>query len=136
MSKAVIKLNPFDIGTVTERDLLMGLLVEFGGCRVSSMPDLKKSIAYVSEWEYFDPEKVTDPDKLPDHWAMVYEMHNRPDMKDCRDLHYKYVHVPIEILAEYPRVPVKGIFCLATNTEKKPSEIQAEDLIWIGNEFD
>jgi len=135
MSKAVIKLKPFNTGKATERDLILGLLA-LSGCRVSSMPDLEKSTVYSSNWEYFDPDKVTDIDKLPDYWQMVYEMHNRPEMKDCRDLHYKYVHVPVEILAEYPRIPTRGIFCLATNTEKKPSEIQAEDLIWIGNEFD
>jgi len=135
MKEAVIKLKPFSTGKITELDLILGLLAELG-CRVSSMPNLKKSIAYSNEWEYFDPEKVTNPDELPDYWVMVYEMHNRPDMKDCRDLHYKYVHVPVEILAEYPRVPTRGIFCLATNTDKKPNEIEAEDLIWIGNEFE
>ena len=135
MTKAVIKLKPFDIGKVTKLDLALGML-DMLGCSISSMPHIKESIAYSNNWEYFDPDKVTDIDKLPDYWQMVYEMHNRPEMKDCRDLHYKYVHIPVEILAQYPRVPVKGIFCLATNTEKEPNEIQAEDLIWIGNEFD
>lgn len=135
MTKAVIKLKPFNIGKVTELDLAFGML-DLLGCSISSMPRGLKSIAYTNNWEYFDPEKVINPENLPDHWKIVYDLHMRPDMKDCRDLHYKYVHVPVEILAEYPRVPVRGIFCLATNTEKKPNEIQAEDLIWIGNEFD
>lgn len=135
MTKAVIKLKPFNIGKVTKLDLAFGML-DMLGCTISSMPHIKESTAYSSNWEYFDPVKVTDVNELPDYWKMVYDVHMRPDMKDCRDLHYKYVHVPVEILAEYPRVPVKGIFCLATNTDKKPDEIQAEDLIWIGNEFD
>ena len=135
MSKAVIKLKPFNIGKVTKLDLAFGML-DLLGCSISSMPRGLKSISYTNNWEYFNPEKVTNPEDLPDHWKIVYDLHMRPDMKDCRDLHYKYVHVPVEILAQYPRVPAKGIFCLATNTEKEPDKIQAEDLIWIGNEFD
>jgi len=134
MDKSIIKLKPFDIGKVTRQDLIEAILKELG-CSISSMPDIKESKSYTSDWEYFDPDKVVGPDELPDYWRMVYDAHNKPDMRDCRELHYKYVHTLEKILPRYPRVPVRGIFCLATNTEKKPDEIRAEDLIWIGNEF-
>lgn len=131
----ITKIKPFDSDDITSRDLLGALIVDCGGS-VSDMPRKTEGITYTDEWEYFDPEKVIDVEDLPDYWGMVYKMHTKPDMGDCRYLRYKYVHIPIEIICQYPRAPVKGIFCLACNVDKKPDEIKANDLIWIGNEFE
>jgi len=129
------KLQPFDSDDITTRDMLGALLSDVG-CSVSNMPRKTECVVYTNKWEYFDPDKVEDIEDLPEYWEMVYEMHNRPEMGDCRSLHYKYVHIPVEIICQYPRVPVKGMFCLSYNVDKKPDEIRASDLIWIGNEFE
>jgi len=123
-----------DVGNITKVDILSALLVR-AGVRVSSMPPNLEEFTYTSNWEFFNPEKVKDPDDLPDYWGMVFDMHNRPDMKDCRDLKYRYVHTPERILPQFPRVLCRGIFCL-TNKNVKFKEITADDLIYIGNEFE
>jgi len=130
----VEKIKPFAKGNVKRKDLIFGLM-SLLGASVSSMPKGYESRAYSSNWELFDPEKVEHPEELPRHWKAVYEVHNKPEMKDCRQMRYRYVHVPVDILPHYPRVPCRGIFCLVNN-EIKGSEVTAEDLIHIGNEFD
>jgi len=122
-----------DVGTVTTRDLLSALLVE-AGVKVSGMPSNLEEFVYTPNWEFFNPEKVKDSSDLPSHWRMVFDMHNRPDMKDCRDLKYRYVHTPEHILPQFPRLLCKGIFCL-TDKNVKFKDIIANDLIYIGNEF-
>jgi len=82
----------------------------------------------------FDPEQVENPDTLPDYWKMVWEMHNKPDMGDCRSLRYRYVHIPRDILPRYPRVPCKGLFQLDRDVDI--DNLKETDLIHIGNEFD
>lgn len=118
----------------TGLDLCGALLVDLG-CSISNMPrEVEGNITYTERWEFFDPAKVSTPKNLPNHWAMVFEMHNRPDMKDCRDLKYRYIHAPTKILPRFPRVPCKGIFCI-TDKNIKLKDIKARDLIHIGNEF-
>lgn len=105
------------------------------GCFVSGFPADYNSEVYSNRWELFDPEKVEDPSTLTGIWEKVYEMHNRPNMKDCRDLRYRYVHVPIYILPQYPHVPCRGIFGL-TDRSITISQIKSSVLIHIGNEFE
>lgn len=128
------EIKPINDALVTDR-MLFGALASDLGCSVSGIPRNYNSISYNGKWEYFDPAKVKFPDDLPDHWAMVFKMHNRPDMGDCRYLKYRYVHTPIDILPQYPHIPCKGIFCL-TDKNIPIDQIQGKDLIHIGNEFE
>ena len=96
----ITEIKPIDFGTITPVDYLDALMVGLG-CSVSSMPRDYPQKDYCGRWEVFNPRKVTDPEALPDYWRMVYDMHNKPDMKDCRDLRYRYVHIPIKIMCQY-----------------------------------
>jgi len=123
-----------DIPTV--RDMVMALLVD-AGCHVSSMPsEVEGNVSFTSEWELFDPEKVRkdNVDDLPPHWRMVYDMHMRPGMGDCRELRYRYVHAPEDIFPSYPKVFCRGIFCLDSR-KVRSDRISSRNLIHIGDEF-
>ena len=130
----ITAIKPFDTGNITKQDVFAGLL-SLCGAKVSNMPENYISKSYDDRWELFNPAKVKSPEDLPEHWAMVYEFHNEPDRIDCVRFKYRYVHIPIDILPRYPRVPCKGIFCLDNDTVKI-KDITAEDLIHIGNEFE
>lgn len=133
MNNGITKIKPIE-SKVTKGDFACALLKDLG-CRVSNMPDkVEGSISYSNNWEYFNPERVIDPESLPYHWKMVFDSHNKPEMKDCRDFKYRYVHCSDEIIPHYPRVPCKGIFCLFSNAVRW-NNIKANDLIHIGNEF-
>jgi hypothetical protein len=128
-------IDPIETSEITNQDLIFALLVDICGVHISSIPNsIEGNISYTNDWEYFDPKEVESPELLPDHWAKVYEMHNRPEMHDCILLDYKYIHSPTEILPRYPRVSCKGIFCISSN--KSLTEITGDDLIHIGNEID
>ena len=88
------------------------------------------NITYTDKCELFDPRKVKYPANLPDYWKMVYDNHNKPEMRDCRDLAYRYVYVPFLIMPQHPRVLCKGIFCL-TDRSIRSDRIKAEDLVHI-----
>ena len=130
------EIKPIESDTVVMRDLLFALIKECGA-RVSSMPDeIEGQTVYSDRYELFDPEKVRTVDipNLPEPWNQAYAIHMRPDMRDCRTLRYRYIHVPEKILANYPRLPCKGIFGL-TERRVRANQIKAKDLIFIGNEF-
>lgn len=136
MENGVKVIRPITDSRITQRDLLFALFKDLGGCSVSNMPDeVEGNKSYSDNWEYFNPTEVEDATVLPEYWRIVYNLHNRKDMKDCRDLHYRYIHCPIDIMPRYPRVPCKGIFCLCNNNIKW-NAITSEDLIHIGNEFE
>ncbi len=118
---------------ITKRDLLSALLVHLGAT-VSNMPRNLSGHqeTYSDNCELFDPRKVTKSDILPDYWKMVYDMHNKPDMGDCRYFRYRYVHIPYEIIPQYPRVPCKGIFCLDSK-KVRSNNIKTSNLVFIGN---
>lgn len=128
MNNGIKTIKPIE-SHVTDRDIFLGLLDAFGAS-VSSMPRNYKSRAYSDRWEYFDPEQVEDPEALPEYWKKVYKMHNRKEARDARDLKYRYVHTPTEIIPKHPRVPCKGIFRI-NNNEIHWDAITAEDLIHI-----
>ena len=133
MINGIREIEPFSIGNITNIDIFLGLF-DLAGCSVSSMPRDYKSFAYSNKWELFDPRKVRNFEHLPEYWKKVFIEHYKPERKDCVDLKYRYVHIPVDILPQYPRVPCKGIFVL-TNNSIKDNEIKADDLIHIGNEF-
>ena len=134
MDNGVVIIKQIKLTLPTKRDILCAML-SMAGCKVSSIPNkVEGNESYSDEWEYFNPERVEEPSVLPEHWKMVYEFHNQPDMRDCRELRYRYVHCPEEILPQYPRVPCKGIFCLVDRWVRWNS-IQEKNLIHIGNEF-
>ena len=121
----------------TKRDIIFALMTACGA-KISSMPEeIEGQIVYSDRYELFDPEKVRKHDipNLPEPWDQAYKLHMQPDMGDCRTLRYRYVHVPVEILPEYPRVPCKGIFGL-TDRKVRANQIKAKNLIFIGNEFE
>jgi hypothetical protein len=128
-------IDPIIHKEVSTRDILLHCL-SCAGATVSSIPkdELKGQETFSKQYELFDPEKVNEKDNLPPHWYEVYEMHNRPEMKDCRDLCYRYVHCPEEIYPYYPKVLCKGIFCL-TNRNIKLNKIHEDDLTFIGDEI-
>lgn len=119
----------------SKQDLIFALMTELGA-KVSSMPrHITGQKTYHDRWELFNPAKVRKYDILPEPWNKIYEMHMRKDMKDCRDLKYRYVHAPVEILPQYPRVPCKGVFCLSDRTIRS-DRLKESDLIFIGNEVE
>ena len=130
----ITEIKPIKTGIVKGSDLISALLVDLG-CSVSDMPRNYPSKDYCGKWEVFNPRQVVEPDDLPDYWRMVYDLHNAPQMKDCQDFGYRYVHIPIEIMCRYPRIPVKGIFCLC-EPNVKIETMTGDDLININNEFD
>lgn len=104
------------------------------GASVSGMPDNYESHIETNKTELFDPEMVEQPCNLPLYWLKVYRKHNEPEMRDCVRLRYRYVHVPFDIVPQYPRVPCKGIFCLDSH-KVRFDQITIKDLIHVGNEF-
>ena len=121
------------------RDVLFGAILDLSGASVSSIPKeyLKEkekvgSLKWSNDWELLDPEKVSVPEELPDYWKKVYFAHNREDMKDCRELKYRYVHTPEDILPRWPRIPCKGVFCLV-DSSLKIEKVTGFDLIHLGN---
>ena len=132
--KAIREIKPVKDRDIAPKDIL-ALLQNLGvSCSGYSEEDTKGSVAYSDRWELFDPEKVRKGDELPLPWDKVYEIHNRPNMKDCRDLRYRYVHAPEEILCAYPYLPVKGVFVLDSR-KVRSDRIRGEDLVFIGNEL-
>lgn len=131
---AVIK--PFVGRNPTKFDWLLAML-DWAGVKVSSMPRgySEKCKSYSESWEVFDPTQVEDVDSLPEIWKKVYRIHNEPSRRDCVNLAYRYVHTPVDILPQYPRVPCKGIFVI-TDKELDLEKLTADDLIHIGNEID
>ena len=129
----ITEIKPLEFDGLTRTDLT-SILFSIAGAHYSDMPRDYQSKSYSNKWEMFDPEKVVNPEELPDYWKMVYDMHNRPEMRDCRDLRYRYVHTPQKILPRYPRVPCQGIFQLDRDVPVK--KIRETSLIHIGNEFD
>jgi hypothetical protein len=131
MKNGIMEIEPLKFDGLKRQDLV-SLLFTIAGAKCSDMPADYQSKSYSNKWELFDPEKVDNPKDLPDYWKMVYDMHNRLDMKDCKDLRYRYVHTPEKILPRYPRVPCQGIFQLDRDT----IDIRETSLIHIGNEFE
>lgn len=134
MDNGITIIKPFDTGKITSMDFWSAMMKDCG-CSVSHMPDIEESKFYSPNWEYFNPERVEEPEDLPDYWKQVFDLHNKPEMGDCVRFRYRYVHVPIKIMCRYPRIPVRGIFVL-DNENVKYNQITADDLIWIGNEIE
>jgi len=105
------------------------------GCHVSSMPDsYPTDLKFTNNIEIFDPEKVSNVDELPEYWKLVYQIHNKPIMRDCVDLRYRYIHVPYKIICGYPKIPCSGIFVIERYIDLR-KKIHAIDLININNEL-
>lgn len=132
-NNGVLTIDKVKQENIKKSDVLLDLFSLFGA-RVSSMPNTNCKIKLIDRLELFDPIKVTNKDSIIYPWYLVYERHNQKDMKDCRDLKYRYLHVPFEIIPSYPKVPCSGIFCITDNT-LNCNKISSNDLIWIGNEF-
>ena len=135
MNNGLEIIEPFNIvPKLVRSDFLLGIL-DAVGCSISSMPRNYTSMSYSDKWEFLDPELVEDESLLPEYWRKILALHNAPDRRDCVVLRYRYIHVPVEILPQYPRVPCKGIFVITDNS-KKVEELTMDDLIHIGNEIE
>jgi len=123
-----------EVPKLTQHDKI-NLCFTMLGASVSSMPRNYRSRTETDKLELFDPEKVVDSKKLSSYWRKIWELHNQPERRDCVKLRYRYVHVPHNILPQYPRVPCKGVFCL-TSREVKWYNITPNNLIHIGTSTD
>ena len=126
-------IEPIDTGLPTTGDLAEGFLLSLG---VSSSHYKKNYPAgsYCDKWELMDPELVEDSAALPEYWKRIYDMHMQPNMRDCRDLRYYYIHSPVTIMCYYPTNPCAGIFCVS---ERKPvSELRRYDLVNINSDIE
>ena len=133
MNNGLEIIEPFNVvPKLTRTDFLLGSF-DMCGCSVSSMPKNYKSKVYTDKWEFLDPEQVKDESMLPEYWRKILALHNAPDRKDCVTLRYRYVHIPVDVLPQYPRVPCKGIFVI-TDREKQIYELTSDDIIHIGIE--
>lgn len=112
----------------------LGLAFKILGCKVSSFPDNYISESLINRTELFDPEKVNSKEDLPYPWNLVFEEHNRPVRGDCVRFRYRYLHLPFDIVPQYPKVPCKGIFVIS-DRKVKWYEIGVNDLIHLGDEF-
>ena len=130
----VTELDGIPSSKVESIDLLLGMMSDLGAS-VPSMPANLEFVTYTDKYELMDPEQVENPEDLPPYWKVVYDVHNLPEMRDCRYLGYRYVHSPQEIMCRYPRVPCKGMFVI-TNRNVSVDEITGDDLIWIGDEIE
>ena len=135
MTNGLKIIKPFNtVPTLTRTDILLGLF-DACGAKVSSMPRNYTSMSYSDKWEFLDPEQVKDESMLPEYWRKILALHNASDRKDCVTLRYRYIHVPVEILPQYPRVLCKGIFVI-TDRSKEIEDLTPDDLIHIGNEIE
>lgn len=122
-------------GLINEHHLIDALFKDLG-FHVSSMPDdYPAELIFTNEIEIFDPEKVNEEKDLPDYWKRVYQMHNKPNMKDCVDLRYRYIHVPFKIMCQYPSIPCSGIFVIDRDIDLR-KKINPSRLININNELE
>tara|TARA_Y100000310_G_scaffold341076_2_gene439005 strand:+ start:1341 stop:1808 length:468 start_codon:yes stop_codon:yes gene_type:complete len=131
MINGVQIIQPIKSAIPTERDIILAAMVSMGGCTVGSMPSNPDGDKKWSDnWEWFDPFKVEDEDALPEYWYNILTRQN----KSCWECNYRYVHSPTEILVDYPRTPVKGVFgvCSAKVT---PDNVVAVDLIHTAGQF-
>lgn len=129
----ILEINPVKDKELDLHNLALGLAFTIGGAHVSGY-DKRISTVFVNKWEIFDPEKVEDPSDLPEHWYKVYTTHNEPNRKACRDLKYRYLHSPKELLPDYPKTYCSGIFVI-TNKDTPINKITGSDLIYIGDEI-
>lgn len=125
----ITKIAPIPSRKATNRELLLAMLADMG-CGVSGVSGIEDGDSYSGDWEWFDPFKVTDLDDLPDHWRAIVKNQN----SECWREGFRYVHAPMPILCEYPRVPVKGIFVVTRRTAT-PEDVNVEDLIHTGGQF-
>jgi len=132
MHNGVLEIEPINEQFhLTNDDIFRGLM-KMVGASVSSMPNIVCE-AYNNRWEVFDPEYVRDAASLPTPWAEIFALHNEPNRKACRDLAYRYLHSPVDILPQYPRLPCKGVFCIIDPVD--PRHIGMDNLVWIGDEL-
>ena len=126
-------IGPFAGGKATKQDMILALLVGLG-CSASGYHIEGGQTTYSDRWEFFNPALVDAPDELPEPWATVYRVHHQPVRRDCVDLHFCYLHAPIEILGAYPHVPCKGIFAFTPERPDKatPEHLTASSLYHIG----
>lgn len=130
---AVQIIAPIDGDGVTSRDLICAMLTD-AGCTVGSMPkDPDGDQATTNNWEWFDPfalRTLGDVCELPSHWrTLVLAMNS-----ECWSCGYRYVHAPVQILGDYPRVPMAGIFGVMRSSAT-PDDVTGKDLIHLGGEF-
>jgi len=129
---AIVYMEELRNDKVTDTDLLLAMMDLFGA-KVGGMSGIREGKTYSSKWEWFDPFQLTsfdDVDDLPWYWAKLVSNMN----SECWKCGYRYVHSPKEILVQYPRVPVKGIFAV-TSKDATPETVKASDLIHLGDEF-
>lgn len=119
---------------LTQEDIMSMCFLALGAS-VSNMPANYHSRTETDKLELFDPERVTNPEELPEYWRKVWALHNQPGRRACVDFRYRYVHVPFNILPQFPRVPCKGIFCLDSR-KVSLHNIAADDLIHVGTSVD
>ena len=130
---AVKIINPIASDGVTTRDLIGALLSDVG-CSVGNMPkDHDGDEAITSNWEWFDPftlRTLADVLNLPAHWRNLVMAMN----SECWSCGYRYVHAPVPILGDYPRVPRAGIFGVVRG-DATPDDVAGKDLIHLGGQF-
>ena len=132
---ALIQIKPVKSKEVTS-DMLCGALLQTMGCSVSGYNATGKeegNCRYSNDIEWFDPFKVTSLDEyleLPYYWQDIFRNQNA----ECWRCRYLYVHLPENILCSYPHLPVKGIFCV-TSDSATPENVTGNDLMHTGGQF-
>lgn len=123
-------------GNPVTADMLCLALLEDMGCHCSGY-DIKSkdegNYDYSGRIEWFDPYKVISMDDylaLPEHWQVLFRNQNN----ECWRCGYRYVHVPNEILCQYPHTPLKGLF-VVVNGDATPENVKGDDLIHSGGQF-
>jgi len=87
--------------TVTKQDLLIGLLVECGA-RTSHKFDYCCCSKDVPVPKFISGNWLTQSraEQKGNLWGDIWHTHNLPEMRDCRDLNYKYAVVNNRIICE------------------------------------
>ena len=121
-------------GVPVTPDMLCAALLQDMGCRIGGY-DIEEigNKAYSNQVEWFNPFKVTSMAEylaLPEHWQAIFRNQNR----ECWRCGYRYMHIPKDILCQYPHIPVKGLFAVMGDSTTMDTVV-GSDLIHLGGQF-
>lgn len=132
MVNGVLNMAEIASREITQRDLIFALLSDLGAIvgGVSGVDNENYPPAIHKRAEWFDPFCVDNVLKLPWYWQRLFLCQNQ----ECWKLGYRYFHSPGNIMAQFPGMPVSGIF-VVTRNDATPFDLTAHDLIHLGNEL-
>jgi hypothetical protein len=86
---------------VTTRDFIFALMQECGA-RISPKPQFCSCLSNLPKPHFISGNWLTEDraTKKGDIWFRIWQMHNLPEMRDCRTLGYRYAVVGDRVICE------------------------------------